>query len=182
MLSGVVASARKEDNWLANVIGATIYPMLPFTRTFQFRQLLMRHCTKLSMRKFLVSVLTVVLVAPLVACGFVHDEALIGPYRLIAIDTPEQMNICYTIETGDCVRRIPPPVFSVGWNEHFIVAKQHPSNNKEVTNYYILEMAHDDKYADPDASVTGPLTETAFSEKAAGLGLPPFTETIEALK
>ena len=92
------------------------------------------------------------------------------------------MSVCYTQERNDCIGRIPETVFSVGWNERFIVAKQHPSNNKAVTNYFILEMARDSKLADPSASVTGPLSAVAFEEKAASLGLPQFTRTFEALK
>lgn len=123
-----------------------------------------------------------VLVLHLAGCGFVHDEKITGPYRLIAIDTSEQMSVCYALEKGDCIGRIPETTFSVGWNDRFIVAKQHPSNNKSVTNFFILEMARDDKLADPSASVTGPLSATAFEDKVASLELPPFTKTIEALK
>jgi hypothetical protein len=124
----------------------------------------------------------VVLVLGFAGCGFVHDEKITGPYRLVAIDVSEQMSVCYTLKKGDCIGRIPETVFSVGWNDRFIVAKQHPSNNRSVTNYFILEMARDSKLADPSASVTGPLAATAFEERMASLALPPFTKTIEALK
>jgi len=127
-------------------------------------------------------VIGVIFVFHLAGCGFVHDEKIAGPYRLVAIDISEQMGVCYTLEKGDCIGRIPETVFSVGWNERFIVAKQHPSNNRSVTNYFILEMARDSKLADPSASVTGPLSAAAFEERVASLGLPPFTKTIEALK
>lgn len=123
-----------------------------------------------------------VLALGLAGCGFVHDEKITGPYRLVAIDAPEQMSICYTLEKGDCVGRIPETVFSVGWNDRFIVAKQHPSNNRSVTNYFILKMARDNKLSDPSESVTGPLSAVAFEEQAVSLALPPFTKTIEGLK
>jgi len=103
-------------------------------------------------------------------------------YESHRADISEQMGVCYTLEKGDCIGRIPETVFSVGWNERFIVAKQHPSNNRSVTNYFILEMARDSKLADPSASVTGPLSAAAFEERVASRGLPPFTKTIEALK
>ena len=124
----------------------------------------------------------VVLVLGFAGCGFVQDEKITGPYRLVAADISQQMHVCYTLEKGDCIGRIPETVFSVGWNERFIVAKQHPSNNRSVTNYFILEMARDSKFADPSASVTGPLSASAFEEKMASLALPTFTKTIEALK
>jgi hypothetical protein len=124
----------------------------------------------------------IVLALNLAGCGFVHDEKIVGPYRLAAIDVFEQMGVCYTVEKGDCIGRIPETVFSVGWNDRFIVAKQHPSNNKLVTNYFILEIARDGQLASPSASVTGPLSAAAFEKMAASLGLPQFTKTIEALK
>jgi hypothetical protein len=123
-----------------------------------------------------------ILATQLASCGFAHDETLTGPYRLVAVDTQEEMSICYTLEKGNCVGRVSGTIFSVGWNERFIVAKQHPRNNREVTNYFILEMARDNRLADPSASVTGPLSSTEFEEKAVSLGLPPFTKIIEALK
>ena len=122
------------------------------------------------------------LAALLTGCGFVHDEVLTGPYRLVATDVPEQMSICRTIGVGDCIGRIPETVFSVGWNESYIVAKQHPRNNRTVTNYFILEMALDSELADPHKSVTGPLSATEFDVKRGKLALPPFTKTIETLQ
>jgi len=123
----------------------------------------------------------VVLVLGFAGCGFVYDEKITGPYRLVATDVSGQMSVCYTLEKGNCIGRVPETVFSVGWNDRFIVAKQHPLNNRSVTNYFILEMALDSGLADPGASVTGPLSAAAFKGKAASLGLPPFTKTIEAL-
>jgi len=123
-----------------------------------------------------------ILVFQLAGCGFVHDEKITGHYRLVAVDISEQMGICYALEKGDCIGRIPETVFSVGWNEHFIVAKQHPLNNRSVTNYFILEIARDSKFADPSESVTGPLSAAEFEERVAPQGLPPFTKNIEALK
>jgi len=41
----------------------------------------------------------------LAACGngFVHDEGLSGPYRLVAIDVMEQMSLCRDVgRSGDC--------------------------------------------------------------------------------
>ncbi len=124
----------------------------------------------------------IALVLPVAGCGFVHDEMITGPYRLVAIDNSEQMSVCYTLKKCDCIGRISETVFSVGWNDRFIVAKQHPSNNRSITNYFILEMARDSQLADPSASVTGPLSAAAFEKKVASLGLPSFTKTIGALK
>ena len=63
----------------------------------------------------------------------VHHEKLVGPYLLIAIDTPEQMSVSYDLGDGTSIGRIEPIVFSVGWNDRYIEAKQHPEKNRSVT-------------------------------------------------
>ena len=115
-------------------------------------------------------------------CGYAHDEKLTGPYRLIAVDVDEQMDVSYSLPKGSAIGRIPETVFSVGWNDRYIVAKQHPKNNRSITNYYYLDMSRDSAYADPSASVTGPLVESDFLPRRAELGLPDFSRTIKALQ
>ncbi len=113
-------------------------------------------------------------------CGFVYDETITGPYRLVAVDDSSQISVCYTLnEEGDCIDRIPKTVFSIGWNDRFIVAKQYSSDNKSVTNYFILDMMRDNLFADPEMSVMGPLSVTEFKEKTLLLGLPAFTKDIK---
>ena len=56
----------------------------------------------------------VLLITQMVSCGFVSDEKLIGPYRLVAIDVDQQMSICYKIDNGDCVGHIPATIFGLG--------------------------------------------------------------------
>lgn len=116
-------------------------------------------------------------------CGCsLRDEKLIGPYRLANIDVEEQMAVYYDLGDGTSIGRIHQTVFAVGWNEKYIVAKQHPDNNRAITNFYFLEIAKDSKYADPSDSVTGPLTESEFIRKQTELKLPPFTRTIKSLE
>jgi hypothetical protein len=115
-------------------------------------------------------------------CGFVHDDHLIGPYRLIAVDIDEQMSVSYSLPGGSAIGRIEETVFSVGWDEHFIVAKQHPNNNRRITNFYYLDIAKDGAYADPSASVTGPLTEAEFIKRQSTLQLPIFRHTVKSLE
>jgi hypothetical protein len=115
-------------------------------------------------------------------CGFVHDEQLTGPYRLIAVDTLDQMSVSYRLPDGAAVGRISETVFSVGWNNRYIVAKQHPNNDRSITNFYYLDISRDSTYADPSLSVTGPLTEAEFVRKRSELGLPEFTRTVKSLQ
>ena len=123
------------------------------------------------------------MVAQLTSCIFEGtSEKLTGPYRLSATDSDLQMHVSYKLTSGDTVGRIPETVFSVGWNDRYIVAKQYPKNNRAITNYFYLEIARDNEYADPSESVTGPLSADEFEKKRSELGLPVFSRTIEHLK
>ncbi len=82
-------------------------------------------------------------------CGFVHDEHVIGPYRLIAVDSSTDMSLSYGLGSGDAVGRIDATVFSIGWNSRFIVAKRHPGGDRRVTQFYFLDISKDSVYADP---------------------------------
>ena len=112
----------------------------------------------------------------------VHDEHLIGPYSLGAVDAGEQMSVYFDLPDGNGVGRINETVFSVGWNSRYLVAMQHPNHNRSITSFYYLDMTKDSAYADPSVSVTGPLTQEEFSQKQRELGLPPFSRTIDWLK
>jgi hypothetical protein len=120
----------------------------------------------------------------LMGCGMgsLHDEKLVGPYHLAAISTLEDMQVCYALSNGDTVGRIEGTVYAVGWNDHFIVAKQHPNSNRSVTRFYILDISRDSTYANPGACVTGPLTEAEFRSMESLLGLPRFTRVIRSLE
>lgn len=118
----------------------------------------------------------------LCGCGFVHDERLTGKYRLIAVDVLEQMSVNYSLDASSAAGRINETIFAVGWDQRYIVAKQHPNNNRTVTNYYYLEMAKDSPPADAGASVTGPLTEAEFNLRKTELKLPEFTRAFKELQ
>ena len=109
-------------------------------------------------------------------------ERLTGPYLLRATDTDEQTCVAYDLDHGDSIERIPPMVFEVGWDDHFIVAKQHPGNDRTFVHYYILETATDSKYADPSKSVTGPLSQAEFERRKAELKLPDFRRKLKHLE
>jgi len=115
-------------------------------------------------------------------CGFSHDEHITGPYRLIAVDIDSQMSICYQNQDGGAVGRINETVFSYGFNDRFIVAKQHPNNDRTVTNYFFLDMTNDSEYADPSGSVTGPLNKKQFEDASEQLRLPKFSRTLKSLE
>ncbi len=93
------------------------------------------------------------------------------------------MSICYAADDQDtCNERISETVFSVGWNERFLVAKQHPSNDKSVTNYFILDMSTDKKNLNSSASVMGPFSESEYKKQSLAMALPEFSRTMDDLK
>jgi hypothetical protein len=127
-----------------------------------------------SMHKALVLVLFTI---PLGACGFVHDERIDGPYRLVAIDVWEEMAICYEIENG-CIGRIPETVYTVGFDAKYLVAARHPNNDQSKTEYYYLTRALDGPLIDPSATVSGPFNADEFEAERTRLNLPPFSRTL----
>ncbi len=114
--------------------------------------------------------------------GSMHDEKLVGPYHLAAMNSLEDMQVCYALSNGDTVGRIDGTVYAVGWNSRFIVAKQHPHNNRSITRFYILDISRDSTYANPGSSVSGPFTEAEFQSMQSMLGLPTFTRVIRSLE
>lgn len=127
--------------------------------------------------------ITLALVTLLSGCGLIHDDHLVGRYHLMAENVPEQMKVSYYFphEEG-WIGRIPETVFAVGWDKDYIVAKQHPKNNRRVTHFYYLDITRDSADAGLRASVTGPLTEAEFIRKQAELHLPTFRRTINSLE
>jgi len=144
-------------------------------------QLFSFSMTTRTMRRMIISFLAVLTVSFLSGCD-VHREHLVGPYLLVAIDTPEQMSVSYDLGDGSSIGRIDAVVFSVGWSDRYIVAKQHPAANRSVTRFYYLDISKDSKYAEPTNSVIGPLTEAEFVRKQQELALPTFTRTIKSLE
>jgi hypothetical protein len=116
-----------------------------------------------------------------VACGFVHDQTIDGPYRLVAIDVEEQMDVCYSIQDA-CVGRIGETVFAVGHDASYIVAARHPANNRKVTEYFYLTRSMDGPIADPSASVHGPFDAGEFEAERVRLRLPSFDTNMASLR
>lgn len=116
--------------------------------------------------------------------GFVKDEKITGKYHLVAVDILADLTLCYKLEGGDYKGVLEETVFAVGFNDNYIIAKQHPSNNRAITNYYIVPIYIDNPLF-PEKGVVGPLTLEQFNEKRKELNIPDevtFTKEIEDLK
>ena len=120
----------------------------------------------------------------LTACGLFDSgtEWRGGPYELTWIDTGENVSISYSLGDGTAIDRIKPTVFAVGWDGRYLVAKQHPGNDRKVTNYYIIDSKKDGRLRSPSEVVDGPLSQVEFSRKAAMQGLPEFDKTLTSLE
>jgi len=105
-----------------------------------------------------------------------------GPYALTWIDLPNEVTLSYDLGKGAWSVRVEPRVFAVGSNERYVVAKQHPGGDKNITNYFIIDVRMDSPKADSKNAVIGPLTEREFGEKSAELDLPPFAKVLESLQ
>lgn len=111
-----------------------------------------------------------------------------GPYVLDFIDIHEDARVCYELETGDCVQRIPQTVFAVGYSSEFIVAARHPhafrdkSLDRSKTEYYYIIRSLDGPGFDPERSVRGPFDLAAFEHHQKTMNLPQLTREVSSLK
>jgi hypothetical protein len=123
-------------------------------------------------------------------CGFVRDDALDGPYRLVAIDISEDMSLCRSIGTkGDCSGDgLPgPTVFQAGSNSQYIVFTRHPRRgneapNRSVSEFYYISRQANEWDARMRVSVSGPFNELEYQQEKRRLQLPEFSRVFADLK
>jgi hypothetical protein len=110
--------------------------------------------------------------------GFVHDEVLVGPYRLVAVDIDRDMAICWSLPGGGCVGDgLPgPTVFAAGFNDDYLVAAAYPDRY-----YYVVRSPGDSRFPTED-EIVGPLTPAQFEQEKQRLNLPEFSRVFENLK
>jgi hypothetical protein len=122
--------------------------------------------------------------------GFYRDFPLVGPYRLVAIKTSEDMGLCRSVGTKrDCVGdNLPgPTVFQAGADANYIVVARHPrewpkpANRSIAEFYYVIRSANE---ADPvtPLTVVGPMDKLQYDRESQRLGLPDFTKVFDDLK
>jgi hypothetical protein len=130
--------------------------------------------------------------------GFVHDEALVGPYRLIAIDTLNDMSLCRSLgdDRGDCIGDgLPgPTVFQAGANSQYIVLARHPSElgkspDRSVSEFYVIVLSSKDWRPEDKwnpkfsrALVMGPFNDLEYQREKERLQLPEFSRAFSDLK
>ena len=85
------------------------------------------------------------------SCGFVYKQHLTGNYYLIAVDTKDDMDVCYHRQTDDAlyIGITGASVYAVGYDDDFILVKAYRAlrdsmdislqrYDKNATEYYII--------------------------------------------
>ncbi len=130
--------------------------------------------------------LTVVSLSSLACCfameGLAYEHDLVADYAVWAVDTRAWTAIVEKISDSSSASTIVGPmVDAYGWNDDFIIAKQHPNPDLDsadvdtgVTNWFIVEVE--------TGTVHGPLSEQEYVELRDELGVPSelvFTRAVE---
>jgi len=119
-----------------------------------------------------------------------HDERLVGKFSLSATDIDSDMSLCYGVSSGGRIGIVDATVFAVGFNNDYVIAKQHPKGqrdepDKSITNYYIVPIKMDTTIFVVKDNVIGPLTEEEFVAKRKELDIPDdltFTKVFKDLE
>ena len=102
--------------------------------------------------------------------GLAYEEDLVNGYAVWATDTIEQAAVVKKDKKGSGgVAVVPAMVFAYGWNDDFILSKQHPVKDftkvdTSITNWYIVEVV--------SGKVHGPLSEGEFNKLKTQLKVP----------
>jgi hypothetical protein len=125
--------------------------------------------------------------------GFVWDEVLDGPYRLVAVDIDEDMSLCRSVDMsdmrGNCAGDGLPDatVFQAGWSPKYIVVARHPRiepqpANRSITEFYYIVRQPNEMDPRTRISPIGPLNEIEYQREKERLQLPDFTRVFKHLK
>jgi hypothetical protein len=117
-----------------------------------------------------------------------YEQKINGDYYLSALDSKQNMEIVYIDKQSYMFSVIGATVFSIGSNDEFIIAKQHPKkfpnkSNKSITNYFIIPIKN--KKSDIiEKNIIGPLTEIQFKNQKKNLNITniAFDTTFDELK
>ena len=134
-------------------------------------------------RRRIVALASSLLVASL-ACGGIglaYEHDLTGSYAVWATDQVEQAAVVQKIpDTSSATILVGPMVVAYGWDDDFIIAKQHPNLDgfsqvdTSLTHWFIVRVATGDVY--------GPLAEEEYLQHRGELGISDeldFTQTID---
>lgn len=115
----------------------------------------------------------------LIGCDGLKSEHITERYYLVAVDSAEEMTLSYSVDNDNStVGVVSKTVFSVGYNDEYIIVKQHPLNNRKIINYFIVPIYKSINYS-PEKGVIGPLSLKQFEENRKDLNISNILFTIE---
>jgi len=110
--------------------------------------------------------------------GLAIKENIVGNYYLVATDVDEDLSLSYhePADGDNYGTFISATVFAVGYNEKYIIVKQHPRTfpnppNKGITNFFILPLSKGFNWRTNNGLI-GPLTLEQFNAKRKELNIP----------
>jgi hypothetical protein len=119
-----------------------------------------------------------------------YDEPFVGPYRLLAVDTMEDMILCRAVDDGGSCGGDGLPdqtIFAAGADDRYIVLARHPRHwpdpaNRAISEFYYVVRAADEATRGPEGHVHGPFDSTQFASEVQRLHLPGFSKVLEELR
>ena len=119
------------------------------------------------------------------SCGFVYEQHLTGNYYLIAVDTKEDMDVCYHQQKDDDAPYTgitEASVYAVGYNNDFILVKAYHAfkdsmgislyrYDKNTTEYYIIPVNNTQEAWEAQENKFGPFNKSDFEVKQKELAL-----------
>jgi hypothetical protein len=137
------------------------------------------------MKYFLKYIISFYILICLFSCNDLNNKHITERYYFVAADTKDNTSLGYSIndDNSSFVDVVGETVFSVGYNNRYIIVKQHLTNNKKNTNYYIVPIYIKFNYS-PEKGVIGPLSVDEFNTKSKELHIEDikFTITYDDLK
>ncbi len=126
-----------------------------------------------------------ILSLPLIqGCGFVYQRHLTGNYYLIAVDTKDDMDVCYHPQRDDAPYTgiTGAGVHAAGYDDDFILVKAYralkdstgmPSQryDRTTSEYYIIPVNNTQEAWEAQENIFGPFGKKDFEDKRKELGV-----------
>lgn len=131
-----------------------------------------------------ISSLLLLLLPLMQGCGFAYKRHLTGNYYLIAVDTKDDMDVCYHQQKDDVLYTgiTEARVYAVGYDDNFILVKAYraltdsmgiplPQYDKNSTEYYIIPVNNAQEAWEAQENKFGAFSKKNFEVKRKELGV-----------
>lgn len=101
-----------------------------------------------------------------------QSKVIVGNYYVVTTDNfNTETSIRFKLENGDFVGVLRASVSEVGFNDKYIIARQHPfATDKKKIDYYIIPIQYEPTFW-PEKGIIGPLSLNKFKEKTKELSI-----------